>query len=419
MYVILSVILGISTVVGGLVAIPPFREMLRERIVTSWFYLRKEINRAYNNMKNEDYVPSLIVCVGRGGAIVGSLLSGRFGEVPIYMNFRGYDYKDGDRLDYMMFPQMPIGDEFLRSVLIVDGEIHGGGTMKLYENAFEEMGARDIRTLAVYVEKGSSDLVHYPGPVINRDKTHEIWDDLPWKLEGYISPAKSKEEKDTLDRMKEAHARRSKRKTTVLLIRHCESEAVAGTEVFSGTSDHMLTALGKKQANALASILKHSRIDSILASPLSRASETANALANKCGTTVHHYDSLREIDYGSWEDVSRKELIENHSGEYCKWCDDPVENIPEGAEPPERALQRFCDFWDRRIDTPRHYDDTIAIVTHKTIIRLFLCHLKNTPIKKYREEECASGSITTISVRSDGHTIIESTNDTDHLNSLS
>lgn len=84
----------------------------------------------------------------------------------------------------------------------------------------------------------------------------------------------------------------------LLIIRHGESEADR-LHVHEGRADFALTAEGQRQAAAMARwVADHYIIDRIYASTLTRAQQTAAALAATTKAPVHDEPDLRERDNG-------------------------------------------------------------------------------------------------------------------------
>ena len=81
----------------------------------------------------------------------------------------------------------------------------------------------------------------------------------------------------------------------------------------SGITDVELTELGKEQARQLACQMEGKKIDIIIASPLKRAIDTANIVAEKCNVDVIVDDRLIEQNYGIYEGLNPKmpEFLEN------------------------------------------------------------------------------------------------------------
>ena len=92
-------------------------------------------------------------------------------------------------------------------------------------------------------------------------------------------------------------ARRLNAVTTLYLIRHGESEANAAG-VFAGQTDSPLTAKGREQAKVVAKALRPVHFDRIVASTLSRTTDTAAEIAAGRGVPLETYEELKEIDLG-------------------------------------------------------------------------------------------------------------------------
>ncbi len=70
---------------------------------------------------------------------------------------------------------------------------------------------------------------------------------------------------------------------------------------FTGQIDAPLSALGERQADALAARVARRRFDVIVSSDLRRASDTAERIARRAGLPVTLDPALREISIGAWE----------------------------------------------------------------------------------------------------------------------
>ncbi len=133
--------------------------------------------------------------------------------------------------------------------------------------------------------------------------------------------------------------------TDLLLARHGETDWNRELRI-QGSSDIPLNALGREQARALAEELAEVQLDAIYSSDLSRARETAEAVAASHGLEVRLDPRLRERAFGSWEGLTREDIEalpegSRHDGE----TDDEVrERVLESvqaiadAHPGERVL---------------------------------------------------------------------------------
>jgi len=106
--------------------------------------------------------------------------------------------------------------------------------------------------------------------------------------------------------------------TTLFLARHGETDWNRELRI-QGSSDVALNELGLEQAQALAQELADVELDAIYSSDLSRARETAAAVAETKALRVQFDPRLRERSFGSWEGLTRNDIEqrpgEHHDGE--------------------------------------------------------------------------------------------------------
>lgn len=103
----------------------------------------------------DGFSPTLIVGIGRGGAIMGAMISGCLGHRPLVVIDRKYVWREGRRIDDMIL-RLHFPSNFLDKVLLVAGEAHTGSTMRLYHSYFTEIGAKMIRRDAFYAQRAVS-----------------------------------------------------------------------------------------------------------------------------------------------------------------------------------------------------------------------------------------------------------------------
>jgi broad specificity phosphatase PhoE len=111
------------------------------------------------------------------------------------------------------------------------------------------------------------------------------------------------------------------------LVRHGETAANADGRLL-GRADPSLTALGHEQADRLAVALAPSKPSAIVSSPLRRARQSAEAIADLAGMAVEVDERLVELDYGEWDGRTFAELP---PGAAARWRDD-LHFTPPGGE---------------------------------------------------------------------------------------
>jgi probable phosphoglycerate mutase len=86
-----------------------------------------------------------------------------------------------------------------------------------------------------------------------------------------------------------------------------------------GQLDAPLNELGRAQAAAAAGLLADLRPDAIVSSDLSRAADTAAALAALTGLPVTYDERLRERDFGRFQGRTLTEAAAEFPAEFARW----------------------------------------------------------------------------------------------------
>lgn len=121
--------------------------------------------------------------------------------------------------------------------------------------------------------------------------------------------------------------------TRIIMVRHGQSEANVAHLFAAGETNAALTALGKRQADAIADYLTaHEKIDAVYASDLSRATDTVRPTATRLGLPVIPERELREIYAGLWENQPYELIREKFAADYDVWKLDPPHARPTGGE---------------------------------------------------------------------------------------
>lgn len=180
----------------------------------------------------------------------------------------------------------------------------------------------------------------------------------------------------------------------LLLVRHGRTDWNR-TFRYQGTTDVPLDAEGRDQARRLGMRLNRQRLASIVVSPLSRAMETAEIVAAEAASPAKRTiaDGLAEIDFGQWEGLTVKEVMERHHDHYRAWRADPLAVEPPGGEPFLQAVERVGEALRPLLDGP---EGTTLVVCHGGTIRAALVFLLQVPaalVWKIRQDNCALTAI--------------------------
>lgn len=148
-------------------------------------------------------------------------------------------------------------------------------------------------------------------------------------------------------------------------VRHGESEANILHEVSNRGFKHPLTENGRQQALALAQNLRGIPVARLFTSPLMRAVQTAEILAETCETRPETADALREYDCGILEGRSDEECWRTHTALRESWLNDHRwEQRHEGGESFFDIRDRFVPFIEGLIHEYRATQANIILVGH-------------------------------------------------------
>jgi alpha-ribazole phosphatase len=158
--------------------------------------------------------------------------------------------------------------------------------------------------------------------------------------------------------------------TIVYLIRHGSVEG-AETRRFIGHLDVPLSALGVRQAEALARQLAGIRLEAIYSSDLARTRRTAEILAAPHGLNPLERPELREFAMGLWEGLTAEEIRALDPQAFARWMADVAGyRFPQGESLQDLEARAWPAF--ERI-VAAHPGASVALVAHGGTNRMILC----------------------------------------------
>ena len=121
---------------------------------------------------------------------------------------------------------------------------------------------------------------------------------------------------------------------------------------------------------------------------------------------------LREIFLGDWEGLRTEELVERYPDAWARWTEEPSWDLVPGGE--------SASAFEGRVDSTiaelfaRHEHADAIVVTHGGVIQVTLHQIVGRPSRGLFPFRISNASITVVSKRN-GDLIIDSVNDTSHL----
>lgn len=161
---------------------------------------------------------------------------------------------------------------------------------------------------------------------------------------------------------------------SIYFVRHGETVWNVENKI-CGMTDSPLTEHGRKQAKQTGELVKNSglHIDEILYSPLSRAADTAKAIAEATGIPAREEPRLREQCFGKYEGTPR-------DGAEFKISKTHFADRYDGGESMMQLAQRLYNLLDElKADTSKTY----LLVAHNGIARVVQSYFHDMTNEEY------------------------------------
>jgi len=175
---------------------------------------------------------------------------------------------------------------------------------------------------------------------------------------------------------------------TIYFIRHAQSEANL-KDILASRRDYPLTAKGWQEAVVIASEFKDiTQLDRIFCSPLIRAQQTAQPIAEAFGLDVEIDERITEQDLGVFSGMSYAELNKHPDYMYerskrWKW-------IPEGGGESYEMIANRLEPFIQSLESLE--GNNILIVTHAVALRMVKAILEQT-LPDYPRDIAKNGEI--------------------------
>ncbi len=177
----------------------------------------------------------------------------------------------------------------------------------------------------------------------------------------------------------------------ILLIRHADNDML-GKAVAGRMPGVHLNAVGRRRAQFLAEQLSSLPIQRICSSPLERALETAEPLAQKLGLDVHVHPRLIEMDPGEWTGMDFARLRELPEWQSFLSARGRV-RMPGGERLTEVQTRMVEEIEILRREFP---DQMLALFSHGDPIRSALAFYAGIPLDLLARIEVSPASVSVI-----------------------
>lgn len=205
--------------------------------------------------------------------------------------------------------------------------------------------------------------------------------------------------------------------TQLIFVRHGQTNGnVEGR--WQGWSDTPLNELGKRQAELVANRLSELRgqVRALYSSPLSRAYQTAQTIADRLDLPVRLVTDLREFHFGVIEGMTTAEVEAQYPELLTRWRDhnDFAFAYP-GGESKAGFMQRVAETLDTIV--ARHPEETVIVVSHGGPLRAMLGHYFPEDQTVWHRFTAGNCSMTVLNMNGHGPQLVK-VDDQEHLKEL-
>jgi probable phosphoglycerate mutase len=182
---------------------------------------------------------------------------------------------------------------------------------------------------------------------------------------------------------------------TLYFLRHGQT-AMSRDDILCGCGvDPDLTSEGAQMAREFGEAYRAFPFEAIICSPLLRTRATAQPISELRGLVPEIREDLKEMDYGKWEGLCRREVMQKYHDDYLRWEADPAWYPPTGGETANALAQRALRVVE---EIKRRFEKgAILVVSHKATIRALLCALFGIDVCRFRHRfDCPVASLSVI-----------------------
>jgi broad specificity phosphatase PhoE len=200
--------------------------------------------------------------------------------------------------------------------------------------------------------------------------------------------------------------------TTLILLRHGETEWNLSGRWQGQAADTRLTELGRQQARVVALRLRSYPIHAIYSSDLLRAFETAQIVGQALGVAPLADPALRESDIGAWTGLTWEEIAARFPNE--------VAAMQAGQEVRRGGGESFGELQVRLAAATeqiaaRHAGQTVLLVSHGAALRSLVAHALDASLAQMHRLAIGGNTALSIIQLRAARLRLVSYNDTAHL----
>lgn len=201
---------------------------------------------------------------------------------------------------------------------------------------------------------------------------------------------------------------------TIVILRHGMTTWNEEQRIQGSSEGSELTTHGQAQAVRCREALAHMQLDSCFSSPIKRARSTSEIIwqgQGRDGSCIF-LDSLKEAHLGWMEGMKQAEAAINHRDDFKTWRERPAEFHFDGRYPLLEVFDRAAEAWKDILEAP---GTSHLVVTHKSMMRAFLCTALALPPTSFRAVDIHNGGVSIFRVNKRGEAMLTNMNMTSHM----
>ena len=157
---------------------------------------------------------------------------------------------------------------------------------------------------------------------------------------------------------------------SIIFLRHGQAKNNTERILAGRTPGIPLTEKGLDQAQKAANFLKDMNISAIYSSPIERAKNTAEIVAQHNSVDVRIDERLIELDMGKFTGMPYDQIFSSHGNVFMKFYKGELEIAHNGVETFADVKKRVLSIVDHVIEN--HPDENVVLVTHMDPIKAML-----------------------------------------------
>jgi broad specificity phosphatase PhoE len=196
-------------------------------------------------------------------------------------------------------------------------------------------------------------------------------------------------------------------------VRHAENAANVERVMAYKVVDHPLTEHGRKQVASLGRWFLDRAVAAVYTSPLRRARETAETVAEATGAPLIERDELKELNVGDLDGRGDRESWALHDGVVARWRTGDLDARFPGGESYREVYDRVAGLVHEVIAL--HPDEDVALVGHGGIFTSVLPRLCAVPGYDWSEQLKLGNTAVTLLRHGGGELACEQWGGLEHL----